>query len=271
MNCLNIREKTRSISKRRQCRADTISVKILHFRETKLQWNMYKHCPHPVLAEGTKERFICKMLMKEIDKHALGKKICKLNHKEAAIKPVGAVQLWVLLSASLTLQPHQLPGVVHCVSPDYWTDGTGIRLGTGMRGGSRNWCHFSPKKAAEGNNLLETWKQPAAKDSDCRSCNLSTFYVLFPSACHLFKSAQDTSRSPLELRTPWLGQHSWPACNRINQDIRYGLVYIVNLSWSTEVGGYSSVCICVYLEEKILKTHFAHTWHLATVSSKIRE
>lgn len=121
---------------------------------------------------------------------------------------------------------------------------------------SKNCCQFFPKKAAEGNNLIETWKQPAGKDSDCRSYNLSTFYLLFPSPHHLFKSAQDTCRSSLELRSPWLGKHRWPACNRINQNMRYGLVYTVNLSWSTEVGGYSSVCMCVYLEEKILKTHF---------------
>ena len=114
---------------------------------------MYKNCSHPVPAEGTKERFICKMLMKEIDKHALGRKICKLNHQEAAIKPARAVQLWVLLSASLTLQPHQLPDAVHCVSPDCWTKSTGIRLETDMRGDSRNQCQ---KKAAEGNILIET-------------------------------------------------------------------------------------------------------------------
>lgn len=42
--------------------------------------------------------------MKEIDKHVLGRKTYKLNPQEAAIKPPGAGQLWVLLSASLCKQ-----------------------------------------------------------------------------------------------------------------------------------------------------------------------
>jgi len=83
----------RNISERRWCRTGTISAKMLHFREPKLQRNIYKHCPHPVPAEEAKKRFICKMLMKEIDKHALGRKICKLYHQQSEIKPVRAMQL----------------------------------------------------------------------------------------------------------------------------------------------------------------------------------
>lgn len=113
---------------------------------------MYKHCPHPVPAKGAKERFIWKMLMKEIDKHALGRKICKLNHQKAAINSARAVQLWMLLSVSLTLQSHQLPDALPCVSPDCWMD----QAGDSHEGGSRNWCQFFPKQAAEGNNSTET-------------------------------------------------------------------------------------------------------------------
>lgn len=52
--------------------------------------------------------------MKEIDQRELGRKICKINHQEAAIKAARAVMLWVLHSALLTLQPHKLPDV-QCV------------------------------------------------------------------------------------------------------------------------------------------------------------
>lgn len=70
--------------------------------------------------------------------------------------------------------------------------------------GSRNWCTSVPQKTAEGNNLRETWKQTSCKDCDWRSCTLAAFCVLFPAPCDFFKSAQDTSRSPWELRFLWL-------------------------------------------------------------------
>lgn len=42
-------------------------------------------------------------------------------------------------------------------------------------------------------------------------------------------------------------------------------VSVMNLSWSAVMGGYSSVHMCVYLEEKLSNPiHFAHSQHLAT-------
>lgn len=41
------------------------------------------------------ERFLSKMPMKEIDQCALGRKICKINDQEAAIKAGRAVMVWV--------------------------------------------------------------------------------------------------------------------------------------------------------------------------------
>lgn len=61
---------------------------------------MYKRCDHPVLSEGTMERFLSKMPMKETDQHAIERKIRKINHHEAAA--ARAVVLQVLLTASLT-------------------------------------------------------------------------------------------------------------------------------------------------------------------------
>lgn len=165
---------------------------------------MYKRGANPVLSEGTMERFLSKMPMKEIDHCAIGRKTCKINHQEAVIKAIRAMVLWVLLSASLTPQPHRLPDAIHSVSPDCWTSNTGTRLDTSTRWAAETDELFFPQKTAEGNKLTETWKQTSCKDNDCRSCTLAAFCVLFPAPCHLFKSAQDTSRSPLELRFPWL-------------------------------------------------------------------
>lgn len=81
--------------------------------------------------------------MKEIDKHVLGRKTYKLNHQEAAIKPPGAGQLWVPLSASLC---NQLPAAAHCVYPDCWTDTTGTRPRTDTRRAAETGAIFSPKK-----------------------------------------------------------------------------------------------------------------------------
>lgn len=47
---------------------------------------------------------------------------------------------------SITLQPPQLPDAVLCVSPDGWTDSTGTRLGTGIRGAAETGANFSPKR-----------------------------------------------------------------------------------------------------------------------------
>lgn len=95
------------------------------------------------------ERLISKMPVKEIDKHPLGRRICKINHQEAAIKAARTVMLRALLSASLTLQPHQLPDAVHCVSPDCWTGSAGARLATGMRWAAETDANFFPEKTAE--------------------------------------------------------------------------------------------------------------------------
>lgn len=147
--------------------------------------------------------------------------------------------LRALLSASLTLQPHQLPDAVHCVSPDCWTGSAGTRLAADMRWAAETDATFFPKKTAEWNNLIKAWKETSGKDSDCRSCNLSTFFMLFPSPCNLFKSAWDNSRSSLELGFPWLGKDRWPACSRINQNIGKKLV---------NTGGSIQECayVCIY-------------------------
>lgn len=220
------------------------------------QWNMYKHCVHPVLSEGTMERFLSKLTMKETDQHALGRKVSKLNHQEATIKAAMAVLLRVLLSASLCSHTSSLcPSlcVPRLLEQNHWNQ-AGDRLGVG----SRNWCNSFPQKIAEGNNLTETWKRTSCKDSDCTSCNLSAFFVLFSSSCYLFKSAQNISRSPLELSFPWLGKHRWPAYNRINQDIGKEMV---------NRGGRIQHCANVYVCIKSILS----TCHVATVTPKIRE